>query len=249
MHDRHKVWYLRRVDLFRSATDAEIEEIAQLLGDHHIPAGTELLTDRQSDRVCIIKEGAVRIHAGDAGHPVTLALLGPGKVFGLSATSGDHDPQTRVTTLTPSYVCFASWSALMQVFVHYPQVMVKVVSALADGLFRAETWRTRLGMASPCHRLASLLVDLADEFGEPTATGRRMRFRLSQTDLASMVGLSRETVSRQMAEFGRQGWIARDNGLLVLRDSEAVAACGDTGTIAEHGTPADSGPDDTGNSI
>ncbi len=231
MNARHKVWYLRRIDLFASATDAEIEEIAQLLGDHHLPAGTELLTDRQSDRVCLIKGGAVRVHAGDARHPVTLALLGPGKVFGLSATVGDHDPQTRVTTLTPAYVCFASWSALMQVFVQYPHVMVKMVSALADGLLRAETWRTRLGMASPCHRLASLLVELADEFGEPTATGWRIRFRLAQTDLASMVGLSRETVSRQMAEFGRQGWLARENGLLILRDREALAACGDTDAI------------------
>lgn len=226
VNDRQKLWYLRHIDLFTSVTDAEIEEIAQLLGDHHIPAGTPLLSDRQCDRVCLIKEGAVRIHAGDSRRPVTLALLGPGKVFGLSATIGDNDPHTHATTLIPSYVCFASWSAMMDIFIRYPHVMVKMTTALADGLFQAETWRARLGMSSPCHRLASLLVDLGEEFGEPTAAGRRIRFRLTQTDLGRMVGLSRETVSRLMAEFGRQGWIVREKGLLILRDDDNLAACG-----------------------
>ncbi len=221
MNDRQKVWYLRRVDLFASATDAEIEAIARLLGDHHLPAGTELLRDRHGDGVCLIKDGVVRIHAGDARHPVTLALLGPGKVFGVSETVGDNDPQTRATTVIPSYVCFASWPAMMQVFTQYPQVMVKMVSALAEGLFRAETWRARLGISAPSQRLTSLLIELADEFGEPTTTGRRIPFRLTQTDLARMAGLSRETVSRQMADFGRHGWVARENGLLILPDREA----------------------------
>lgn len=226
VNDRQKVWYLRHIDLFASVTDADIEEIAQLLGDHHMPAGTQLLSDLQRDGVCIIKDGAVRIHSGDSRHPVTMALLGPGKVFGLSATVGDNDPHTQATTLIPSYVCFASWSAMMDVFIRYPHVMVKMTSALADGLFQAETWRARLGMSSPCHRLASLLVELCEEFGEPTATGRRIRFRLTQTDLGRMVGLSRETVSRLMAEFGRQGWIVREKGLLILRDYDSLAACG-----------------------
>lgn len=228
INDRQKVWYLRHIDLFASVTDAEIEEIAQLLGDHHFPAGTPLLSDRHRNRIYLIKEGAVRIHAGDSRHPMTLALLGPGKMFGLSTTVGDNHPHTQATTLIPSYVCFASWSAMMDVFVRYPHVMVKMTSALADGLFQAETWRARLGLSSPCHRLASLLLELGDEFGEPTAAGRRIRFRLTQTDLGRMVGLSRETVSRLMAEFARQGWIVRDKGLLILRDDVSLAACGDS---------------------
>ncbi len=117
---------------------------------------------------------------------------------------------------------------MMEVSAPDPAVMVKMMAALAERLFKAETWITRLGMSSPCHRLASLLVELTDEFGEPSTAGRRIRFRLAQTDLARMVGLSRETVNRQMAEFTRLGWVVRENGLLVLRDHDAVAACGDT---------------------
>lgn len=228
MNDRKKVWYLRRVDLFASLTDGEIEEIAELLGDHHVPAGCELLGEfERSDRlvIVIVKEGAVRLQSGDSGQRVSLALLGPGRVFGFSSTVGNETPKTYATTLAPSYVCFTSWSKMMEVFVRYPQVMVKMTAALAELLFEAETWRARFGMSSPDHRLANLLVELSDEFGEQMTTGRRIRFRLTQIDLGSMVGLSRETVSRLMAEFGRQGWVAREEGLVVVRDRDALAAC------------------------
>lgn len=48
-------------------------------------------------------------------------------------------------------------------------------------------------------------MDLSDAFGEPTSAGQRLRFRLTQADLARMIGVSRETVSRLMVEFARHG--------------------------------------------
>lgn len=72
-----------------------------------------------------------------------------------------------------------------------------------------------------------MLLELDDEFGEPAALGRRIPFRLTQADLARMIGLSPETVSRLMAEFGRLGWVEREAGLLVIRDRDAPAATSD----------------------
>ncbi len=221
---RKKVWYLRRVDLFASMTDEEIEEVARLLDDHYIPAGAELLGERRRDRVYLVKTGAVRLHAGDSRHRVTLALLGPGRIFGLSSTVGEISPLIGATTLVPSYVCFATWPKMMEVFVQRPEVMLKATQALAEQVFRAESWRGRLGLTSPRLRLANLLLELSDEFGEPVAPGQRIRFRLTQADLGRMIGLSRETVSRLMAEFDRHGWVARDGGLLVVRDRHALAS-------------------------
>ncbi len=231
MDNQKKVWYLQRVDLLSSLTDDEIEDIARLLGDHHMSANVELLGDRQHDRIYIIKEGAVRLHSGGSRDQVTLALLGRGKTFGLSSTVGDDDQVIYATTLVPSYVCFASWSKMMEVFNRYPQVMVKMMAALADQLFRAEAWRARFGISSPRRRLAHLLIELSDEFGAQTEVGRVVQFRLTQTDLGRMIGLSRETVSRLMAEFDRLGWVGREKGLLVVRDHHALAACRDTDAV------------------
>jgi len=106
--------------------------------------------------------------------------------------------------------------------------MRKAMAALAEQVFGAEAWRERLGLASPRLRLAGLLVELSDDFGEPVAGGQRIRFRLTQADLGRMIGLSRETVSRLMADFGRRGWVARETGLLVVRDRGALATQADS---------------------
>lgn len=236
--DRKKVWYLRHIDLFASMTDEAVEEVAAMLDDHHVPAGVELLGQRRRDQVYLIKTGAVRLHVGEPHRQVTVALLGPGRVFGLSSAIGDDDPLIGATTLVPSYVCFATWPKMMEVFVQHPSVMLRMTSALTEQVFRAESWRERFGLSSPRRRLADLLLELSDDFGEPTALGRRIRFRLTQADLARMIGLSRGTVSRLMAEFGRRGWVAREGGLIVVREREALAAQDGCVEDADPGPPS-----------
>jgi CRP/FNR family transcriptional regulator, cyclic AMP receptor protein len=221
--DRQKVWYLRQFDLLAALSDEQIEEMARVLEHRHVPAGVELLQEERSDRVHMIKTGAIRLHAGNPSHRVTVALLGEGRLFGLSATIGDDDQGIGATTLEASYVCFTTWPEMLKVFVQHPDIMLQVTRAMAEQVFQAESWHGRLGLTSPHARLADLLIELGDEFGESSSNGPRIRFRLTQADLAQMIGLSRETVSRSMAEFGRQGWISREDGLVVIRDRTSLA--------------------------
>lgn len=219
-----KVWHLRRLDLFAALSEGDVAAMAALLDDHHLPAGVDLLGHRQRDQVFLVKEGAVRISVGEGRRAATVALLGPGRLFGLSATIGEDDPTISATTVTPSYVCTATWSRLLEVLVRHPQVLLQVTRSLAQQVFRIETWRERLGTVPPRGRLAALLVELSEEFGEPTAAGRRIPFRLTRADLARMIGAARETTSRLMAEFERAGWLGRDDGRLVVRDRAALTA-------------------------
>jgi CRP-like cAMP-binding protein len=221
--DRQKVWYLRQFDLLAALSDEQIAEMARVLEHRHVPAGVELLREDPTDRVHLIKTGAVRLHAGDPSHRVTVALLGEGRLFGLSPTLGDDAPRLGATTLVASYVCYTNWPELLKVFVQHPDVMLQATRAMAEQVFQAESWQGRLGLASPHVRLADLLVELGDEFGESSANGQRIRFRLTQADLARMIGLSRETVSRGMAEFGRRGWVSREDGLVVIQDRNSLA--------------------------
>lgn len=221
-----KVWYLRRTNLFASMADEEIATIAPLLNDHFVPAGTELLGNREHGEMFLVKEGAVRLSAGDPTHQVTLALLGPGRLFGLSGTVGDDSPVVGATVLEPSYICFITWARLLEVFTTYPAVLMQIMRTMAEQVFLAERWVGRLRMTQPRARLAHLLLELDDEFGEPVAegAGRRIRFRLTQEDLGRMIGVSRETISRLMAEFGARGWVVRVQGRLILRDRPALIA-------------------------
>lgn len=219
-----KVWYLRQINLFASLSDEEIATIAPLLNDHFVPAGTELLGNRAHGEMFMVKEGAVRLYAGEDAQRVTLALLGPGRLFGLSTAVGLDRPVIGAVVLEPSYVCFITWSRLLDVFAKYPAVLVQMMRTMAEETFRTERAMAGVRQSEPRARLAHLLLELDEEFGETPheGAGRRIRFRLTQADLAQMVGLARETVSRALTEFGREGWVRRADGRLVILDRPAL---------------------------
>lgn len=219
-----KVWYLRHINLFASLSDEEIATIAPLLNDHFVPAGTELLGNREHGEMFMVKEGGVRLYAGEDAQRVTLALLGPGRLFGLSATVGIERPVVGAVVLEPSYVCFITWPRLLDVFAKYPAVLMQMMRTMAEETFRTERAMAGVRQAEPRARLAHLLLELSSEFGEAPegGAGRRVRFRLTQADLAQMIGLARETVSRLLTEFGQRGWVGRDHGRLVILDRPAL---------------------------
>jgi len=213
-----KVWYLRHLDLFLSLTDEEVEKIARLLDQTYLPAGVEIPNHGECEQIHLINSGVVRLYINEHRQQVTLALLGPGRLFGLSSAFGEAHPAINATTLEPSSISCASWTKLLEAFAHYPEVMLRLTAALAEQIFFAETWLEHLHARDPRTRLAQLLLELREEFCDSGDGERRLRFRLTQADLARMINVSRETVSRLMVEFNHAGWVAREHGLLVFHN-------------------------------
>ncbi len=219
-----KVWYLRRLDLFASLTNDEIEALAQSLDDHLLPAGTDILQDHQRERLYIIKTGAVCLYTYDQGQQVALTVLGPGRMFGVSSAAGTLRMGMGATTLEPSYIYFASLSRMLAVLARKPQVLLGMTLALGKQIFQAETWMEQTKSRSPRRRLAVLLLELCADFGEATPHGQRVKFHLTQADLARMINVSRETTNRVLAEFAHAGWVAREDGHLLIQDQQALTA-------------------------
>ncbi|HBY96287.1 MAG TPA: hypothetical protein DEP84_20425 [Chloroflexi bacterium] len=227
-----KVWYLQRLDLFLSLTEQEIEEIASGLNDYYVPTGAELFHERQREAIYLIKEGAVQLYTHHEQHRATLALLGPGRLFGLSEDFGESRSMIGATALEPSYICSATWPQILQLFGRFPDVMGKMTQALIEQIFYAETWLERRNVSPPRVRLAELLLELCDDFGQPSELGIKLKFRLTQRDIGGMLNLSRETISRLIGQFRRAGWIGRQRGLLIIRDRGALQA-----VVSGHDTP------------
>jgi CRP-like cAMP-binding protein len=69
-----------------------------------------------------------------------------------------------------------------------------------------------------------VLLRLADEYGKPGKDGTRIEVKLSQKDLATLVGASREKVNRQLRQWEQDGVLGKEGGCLLLRDAAALAA-------------------------
>ena len=71
-------------------------------------------------------------------------------------------------------------------------------------------------------RVAKALLDLADRFGRTADDGVHVHHDLSQEELAPLVGASRETVNKALADFASRGWLRLEPRSVVIMDVDRL---------------------------
>jgi CRP/FNR family transcriptional regulator len=208
-----KLWFLRRLDLFESLSDAQVEQIATLMRDRTCAAGEDVTVRPSGDRIYVIKKGRVRVHNGD----LAVAVLGPGQIFGTSALFGAAITNQRVVAVDEVLICDASSAKFLQIMAGHPGLAAKMMTLLARQMFELEQSVERVASDTVDQRLADMILRLA---------GREkdlLRVRnLSQADLARMIGASRESVSRALGRWERDGRIRSGQRWVEILDEEAL---------------------------
>ena len=222
-----RTWYLRRVDLFRDVSDAEVEALARVLRGQTYRGG-ELIVgpENSAERVYIIIEGTVRLfQRGPDGREVTAALIGRGRLFGISALFGPSPSDGLLAeAVTDVRVCAAEAEDFLRLASEHHQLMLKLAAQVTERLLQVEEQLERFAAAGARARLAAVLGRLAEEAGEAVAGGgRRLPAGLRQADLARQIGASRETVSRQLAGLEADRHIRREGRRIVVSDPVRLA--------------------------
>jgi CRP-like cAMP-binding protein len=177
------------------------------------------------DSLHIVVEGSVRIFVASAsGEEATIALLGPGEFVGHLALL-DGRPRSasavaaqRTRTLVVTRNTFAQWLSAR------PKAALALLEALSLQLRRTDEALADLAFLDLPQRLAKRLLDLAAGYPELRTSGPAgvPRLRITQGELASMLGVSRESVNKQLNAFARAGWIALSRGAVTLTDPGAL---------------------------
>lgn len=212
----NKLWFLRRLDLFDGLSAPQMEQLAALMRDRSCHAGEDVVVRPSGDRIYVIKSGRVRVLNGD----IAVAVLGPGQMFGTSSLFGAATTSQRVIALDPDVlICDAETAGFLKMMALHPVVAAKVMSLLARQVFELEQAVERGASHQVEQRLADLLLRLGDrEKGD-------LRIRnLSQADLARMIGASRESVSRALARWEREGKIVAGQRSIQVTDEMALRA-------------------------
>jgi CRP/FNR family transcriptional regulator len=221
-----KVWYLRRVDMFRELSPAEIQELAAMVELRAFrPRERVMAPDMLPQRIYIVKEGTVRLfHRGPDGREVTVHLMGPGRLFGLSALFGSRRDGLLAEAVTDAVLCDCQAVDLLRVFARWPKVMLSLIRQLGAQLVQTERRLGRVASADTRTRLAGELHRLAHEAGEDVpGGGRRLPAAVTHADLARQIGASRETVTRLLASLQAEGYIRREGRRLVVADPAKLA--------------------------
>jgi CRP-like cAMP-binding protein len=170
--------------------------------------------------VYLLKRGKVRIgRLTEDGKEVMLALLGPGDLFGEEVVFEAPARTTIATCIEESLLCMARAPDLYGLLARHPILAVNIAKYLKEQRDDALSTVEDVAYLKVPDRLMKLLERLAAEYGAPTPQGTRIDVRLTQADLASLIGSTRETVSLELSQFERAGRIRMDGRAIVLCDA------------------------------
>ena len=216
---------LMQAPLF-SALDAEAAAALRAsMVERRVPRGSVIFSEGEAgDRMYVVLDGKVKLgQTSTDGRESLLAVLGPGEVFG-ELSLFDPGPRTATATaVTDVVVIGLGHDNLRPWLAGRPEVAESLLQALAQRLRRTNEALADLVFSDVPGRVAKQLLDLADKFGQPSPEGVVVHHDLTQEELAQLVGASRETVNKALADFAHRGWIRLEGKSVLICDSERLA--------------------------
>ena len=171
----------------------------------------------------MILDGKVKLGQSSAdGRESLLAVMGPGEIFGELSL---FDPGLRTSTataLTDAVVLGLSNEQLRPWLAGRPEVAAALLQALARRLRRTNEAMADLVFSDVPGRVAKALMDLGEKFGQVTGEGLMVTHDMTQEELAQLVGASRETVNKALADFAQRGWIRLESRQVTILDVERL---------------------------
>ncbi|KSW15045.1 Crp/Fnr family transcriptional regulator [Cellulomonas sp. B6] len=175
------------------------------------------------DRLYLVRDGKIKLgRRSNDGRENLLAVLGPGEMFG-ELSLFDPGPRTATATVVADAVVLElGHHDLVTWLADKPTVAEHLLQALARRLRRTNEALADLVFSDVPGRVAKALLDLSTRFGQPVDEGIRVAHDLTQEELAQLVGASRETVNKALADFAARGWVRREGRAVVLLDVDRL---------------------------
>jgi CRP/FNR family cyclic AMP-dependent transcriptional regulator len=162
----------------------------------------------KGDQLYIIISGKIKLtKAAPDGRENLLSVHGPGEMFG-ELSLFDPVPRTAsATAVTDAELAALAHDDVRTWLSSRPEVAMHLLQALAQRLRRINEVKADLVFTDVPGRVAKALLDLAERFGVQNSDGIQVNHDLTQEELAQLVGASRETVNKALADFAARGWI------------------------------------------
>ena len=209
---------LKAVPFFTQLSDHELDLVRAVATEKTYPKNAVVLTEGEAgDSLYMIQAGKVKVFIGDEeGREIILKILGPGSFFGEMSMIDKQPRSASVTTLETSTFLVLQHAAFEKCVEQAPTIGNMVMQVLAQRVREADRKIGTLALMDVYGRVASTLLELAVFTNGKLMVGEK----LSQQDLANMVGASREMVNRILKDLSDRGFISIESKSITIINRE-----------------------------
>ncbi len=208
--------------LYAGLSEGQACEIRGMLSRHvNDPNDVLFRASEPAQFLYMIRSGQIKLTTSDAdGNEHIIGLVGAGYLLGFDNIGATVHSYT-AECLTPTVICKIKHRDMMQVLAENPKVSLNVLHAMNDQLVQARSLIRVLGQKSSIEKLASFLLSVAPQQADKMPE-ERLPLNLSRCEIAEVLGLAVETVSRIMARLQRDGIIDAPRGGIHIRNRKQL---------------------------
>ena len=219
--------FLKQTALFANINEADLRTIAQHIVPRRFQQGDIIFHEGDPGRsLYLVKSGQVRIYInGIDGSETSVILFGkPGDIFGELAVIDGLTRSASAVALGETVLYTMSRENFREQMRLCPPLALNFMKVLSQRVrYNTKQMDSFATQAVP-QRLARKLLELAQDYGRAQTNGVYIDMALTQTNLASLIGATRESTNKSLRQFRQQGWIDLANGQISILDPDALRA-------------------------
>ncbi len=157
-----------------------------------------------ADRIYLLQEGRMKITAvTEDGHEVLHEIIGPGQMFGHTSALLGIPRTSSAQVLEPSLLCEIRRKDFESLLTAHPEFSLQLLKSVGLRLKKAEAQLLNVACNDVSTRVKEALIDLISV--EPGIADQAVRIRITQQDLANLIGASRQKTSQALKELESSG--------------------------------------------
>lgn len=213
---------LQRSPLFRGLSPEALERVASLASQRTFRSGEIVFSQGDpGDALYAVVTGRIRISAGAAdGREIFLNIMEPGDTFGEIALLDGGARTASATATAPTELVSIRRDHFVVLLEREPGVALELLRLCGERLRWTSGLVEDAALLDASARLAKRLLSLAEIHGK--RTGGTVRLQISQEDLASFLGVSRQVVNQYLQTWKGRGWVDLGRGAITVRDEGAI---------------------------
>lgn len=215
----------RKVLIFKSLSDEEILKIASMSKHKQFKKGQPLIHEgEKSDTLFIINKGQVKLSKlTPQGKEQILHILTNGECFcELNIFNCDEKSNFSAYAMEDTKICMLKKNDMDSIIERNPGIALKLLKTVTKRLAHTENLAHNLATNDPEFRIAYIILEFCEKYGKDTDKGIIINLPLTREEIASYIGVTRETISRKFSKFEDLGFITSiGNKQLIIKNKLA----------------------------
>jgi len=216
--------FLRKIPFFEEISDEDLQLIADIMIERTYKKNRILFMEGEpSEAIFFVKSGKVKIYkTSEDGREHILDIASPGDIFAEVVLFNKVPYPATAELIEDGEIAFIRNKDLEDLLRRKPDFAIAIITILNKRLIEAQAQIKSLALRDTYSRTAWTLLKLAEEHGRKKPEGIELDLNISRQELASMVGTTRETVTRILTSFKKYKILELDRQSIIIKDPEGL---------------------------